>query len=257
MINKLLAITFAFFFCAYAQAAKLAIIIDDLGNQYKSGMRAVNLNAPLNLAFLPLTPYAKTLSSRAYKKGHLNMLHQPMQSMSGALLGPGGLSVSTPKKQYKAILERNLASITQPKGINNHMGSLLTQNQKAMDTLMPLIKKTGLFFIDSKTSANSVAEKTAKKYDITTAHRHVFLDHIRKTEFIDQQFTQALNIAKKQGFAIVIGHPYSKTLAYLEKQLPTLYLYDIELVRLDEYLKPAPITPKPSDHPIFLFGLMP
>lgn len=255
MIKKLLIITALL--SPSAHGAKLAIIIDDLGNQYRSGMRAVNLTPPLNLAFLPQTPYSRTLSERSYKKGHLNMLHQPMQSLSGAQLGPGGLSLSTPQKDYKAILERNLASISHPKGINNHMGSLLTQNQKAMDALMPLIKKTGLFFIDSKTSANSVAEKTAKKYDITTAHRHVFLDHIRKTEFIDQQFTQAFNIAKKQGFAILIGHPYSKTLDYLEKQLPLLYLYDIELVRLDEYLKPVKIIPKPSDHPIFLFGLMP
>lgn len=255
MINKLLIITVLL--SAHAHSAKLAIIIDDLGNQYQSGIRAVSLNAPLNLAFLPHTPYAKTLSERAYKKGHLNMLHQPMQSLSGAPLGPGGLSLSTPKNEYKTILKRNLASIKRPKGINNHMGSLLTQNTQAMNTLMALIKKTGLFFIDSKTSANSIAEQTAQKYGITTAHRHVFLDHIRKTEFIDQQFRQALSIAKKHGMAILIGHPYSKTLDYLEQHLPLLYLYNIELIRLDEYLKPTKTIPNTPEHTIFLFGLMP
>lgn len=239
-----------------AQSAKLAIIIDDLGNQYKSGLRTINLKAPLNMAFLPHTPHAKSLSIAAHKRGHLNMLHQPMASLSGAPLGPGGLSSETNKQDYKSILERNLASIRHVKGMNNHMGSLLTQDKPAMEALMPLIKEQKLFFIDSLTTASSVARKTAQKYGIRNHKRHVFLDHFRNTPFIHKQFKQAVALAKKKGFAILIGHPYKPTLDYLEKALPSLYLQNVELVRLDSYFEAQKKPPKVFvDHPIFLFGI--
>lgn len=240
-----------------AQSAKLAVIIDDLGNHYKSGLRTVMLKAPLNLAFLPQTPHAQSLSKASHKQGHLNMLHQPMASLSGAALGPGGLSSETKKQDYKAILERNLASIYQVKGVNNHMGSLLTQDKPAMAAFMPLVKEQKLFFIDSLTTANSLARSMAQQHKIPNHRRHVFLDHFKNTPFIDKQFKQAVRIAKKRGFAILIGHPYKPTLEYLEQALPSLYLQDVELVRLDTYLQGQKKQPKQFPvHPIFLFGIM-
>lgn len=241
-------------------AGKLALIIDDLGNKKHLDSQAVALPAPLNLAFLPHTPFAKSLSEQAHQNGHAVMLHQPMANMSGAPLGAGGLTLNTPFNDYATILSENINSLMHVVGVNNHMGSLLTQNTQAMAQMMRILKDKKLFFIDSRTSANSVAQKVAQQNGIPSAHRHVFLDHINQMEFIRQQFTQALKQAKQNGFAILIAHPYANSLQYLQQQLPSLYLQGITLVRLDHYFAQQAQTKQPQlmeDHTIFLFGVMP
>ncbi len=263
---KQVILTFAVYlltlFSSVVWAGKLAIIIDDLGYKKHLDEKAVTLPAPLNLAFLPHTPYAQKLSLQAYQNGHVIMLHQPMASMKGAPLGKGGLTEHTKAADYARILNRNLNSLAHVAGVNNHMGSLLTQNTGAMQQVMSVLKKKSLFFIDSRTSAQSVAEKVAKEYGIASAHRHVFLDHVNQPNFIRRQFAQAVKLAQKKGFAILIAHPYSNSLNFLRQHLPSLYLQNIQLQRLDTYFTDYPqnkfkqVNP-PLDHSIFLFGIMP
>lgn len=218
-----------------AQAADLLIIIDDVGNNKALGERTVNLPGPLNLAFLPHTPHASKLAVIAHKKGHGIMLHAPMANELGSKLGPGGLYPHMHKQILQETLIDDLNVIPHVQGINNHMGSLLTQKDEHMQWVMEIVKQRGLYFIDSLTSNHSVALKQAKKAGIPTLKRDVFLDNELDTPSLQAQFDNAVSIAKKRGYAVLIGHPYPETIAFLNKAIPTLSAHNIKLQRLDRF----------------------
>lgn len=221
-------------FCSFPQLSKasqanisrLVIIIDDVGNNKQYGQQTVELPGRITLAFLPHTPFAKRLAKQAYAQGKEVMLHQPMANESQAALGPGALTAELSESEFKKILNYNIASIPHLSGLNNHMGSALTTQQQAMNWTMQVSKQHQLYFVDSLTNANSVAQQTAQQYQIKNLKRHVFLDHEKSQEFIDGQFKQAIKIAKQYGVAVLIGHPYPETLSYLQQALTELTATD-------------------------------
>ena len=214
--------------------AKIALIIDDMGNQLDSGRRAVMLPGPLTYAFLPHTPYVPVLANLAHRQGKQVMLHQPLESYAGNKLGPGGLTLHMPQRAFKESLMENIVSIPHIQGVNNHMGSLMTRHPGAMRWLMEVLGEAGLFFVDSRTTEKSIAHAVAKESSIATINRDVFLDHNRDEESIRGQFERLLRRAKLQGSAVGIGHPYPETLAVLEAVLPQLAEQGIELVLVSE-----------------------
>lgn len=216
--------------------ANLIIVIDDIGNNRKLGQRTVNLPGPLNLAFLPHTPFAKRLAERAHQQGHSIMLHTPMANKNAAKLGPGGMTENMTTQQWRTILEDNLHAIPHVQGVNNHMGSLLTENSKAMATVMHTLQQRGLFFIDSLTTANSVARQQAQLAGLPNLQRDIFLDHDVTPEAISGQFNKAIKLAKQRGIAVVIGHPYPETLDFLEGKLDNLSQNGIRLHSAHQYL---------------------
>jgi polysaccharide deacetylase 2 family uncharacterized protein YibQ len=143
------------------------------------------------------------------------------------------------QETFLATLRDNLQAVPHVIGVNNHMGSQLTQNPEAMDWLMTELKQQGLFFIDSRTSADSLAMATAISQQLPTDERDVFLDHERTQAFISKQFDYLLKLAKRDGHALAIGHPYPETLDLLEQRLPQLQAQGIELVSISELLQPA------------------
>src|SRR5690606_32302890 len=118
--------------------------------------------------------------------------------------------------------EENLASVPHARGVNNHMGSLITRHPGHMTWLMQSLARDGLFFVDSYTHPQSVALEMAREGGIPTARRDVFLDHVPEPEAIAFQFRRLVSRAKRNGQAIGIGHPSPETLEFLQAALPVL-----------------------------------
>lgn len=214
-------------------AAKIAIVIDDIGNN-KNDLKAALLPGNISFAVLPYTPYARAFALRAHHQKKQILLHMPMEAVENNRPGPGVVTADMNNAQIKLQLVNALDSIPYVTGVNNHMGSKLTQLHMPMQAVMETLAARKLFFIDSRTSEFSVAEKMAGEFGVRTSHRHVFLDNQVDEPYLQQQFEQLLSIAKRQGQAIGIGHPYPETLSFLQKQLPQLQEQGIELVFVSE-----------------------
>lgn len=223
-------------FLPLAHSAQLVIIIDDLGNNYDLSNAMVELDAPLTLAFLPHTPHAKKLAKKAYLNNKEIILHAPMENSLAAPLGPGALTKDLSEDTFKKVLLKSIASIPHIQGINNHMGSALTQNSLAMKWVMETLKQEQLYFVDSLTSPKSVAYQQAKNYQLPALRRHIFLDNNKDPKALLLQWNKALNIAEKSGRAILIGHPYPESHAFLAKQIPKLAEQKIELIPASKLL---------------------
>lgn len=225
--------------------ALISIVIDDLGNNLEQGRRVVRLPGPVACAFLPHTPFGAPLAREAYENAKEIILHLPMQSTDGAELGPGSLQLHMGPGEIAAALNDNLRTVPHATGVSNHMGSLLTQQPEPMRWLMQAIAHRGnLFFIDSRTTADTIAAKTATELGIPNLERNVFLDDDRNIDVIAQQFDRLIALARVRGGALALGHPYPETLAMLERRLPELQGSSVRLVApsmLLEHLNPATV----------------
>lgn len=217
-------------------SAQLVVIIDDIGNSYSLGNAMVELDAPLTLAFLPHTPHAKTLANKANLLHKDVILHAPMENTVKAALGPGALTKALTETEFKLTLKKAIASIPHVQGINNHMGSELTQNKQSMQWVMETLKGEDLFFVDSLTSPKSVAYQQAVKYQLPALRRHIFLDNNKSTQALTKQWNKAIKIAHKTGRAILIGHPYRESHAFLAQQIPKLAAQNVEVISASELL---------------------
>jgi polysaccharide deacetylase 2 family uncharacterized protein YibQ len=234
----------------------IAIIIDDMGNRLVEGSKALDLPGAVTFAFLPHTPYARKMAEQAHTTGKEVMLHLPMDAHSGKALGPGGLSLHMTEQQFQDTLASSLAAVPHVTGLNNHMGSLLTQHPGAMDWLMQDLQRRGnLFFVDSRTTSLTVAEQLAHEHQIPVAGRDVFLDNLREPEYIRQQFQQLIRRAKVRGKAIGIGHPFPETIAILAEELQQLegsgvkLVFTSEIIATDQRNIPwqASLSPSPKE----------
>lgn len=216
----------------------VSIIIDDLGNRLGSGTRTVALPGPITCAFLPSTPHARRLATLAHESGKEVMLHLPMQALETPLLDDGGLVATMTRRDFLRTVREDLLAVPYVSGVNNHMGSLLTQFRGHMQWLMEeLSHYDDLYFVDSFTSILSVAHQVAADNRVPTARRDVFLDDVVDEEAIAQQFTQLIEIAHRKGTAVAIGHPHPQTLAFLEANLSRLREAGIELLPVSQLIR--------------------
>ena len=195
-----------------AESPAIAIIIDDLGHNLDAGKRVINSNWKIACSILPARPYSIELAKLAHRNGKEIMVHLPMQANNVQRLGYGALTAGMNKQDFTLTVNTSIDSIPYARGINNHMGSLLTQHESHMDLLMQTIANRDdyLYFIDSKTTASTIASNIASEYHIPTLMRDVFLDtesHDKK--HVRSQVRRLINIAKRKGYALAIGHPYS------------------------------------------------
>lgn len=213
------------------EPAKIVIIIDDMGMDRKRSQRTVELPGPLTLAFLPYAPKLDGITQEAMAKGHELIIHMPMEPMDAGL-NPGSIALRAgmTDADIDAMLEKAFASFAGYKGMNNHMGSRLTKDEKAMRRVMENLKKHGLFFVDSKTIGSSVASRMAAEAGMKYGDRDVFLDHQDTPEFVRAALRQTERVASKKGFAIAIGHPKDSTINALKEWLPGLKARGFELV---------------------------
>jgi len=226
------------FFVPAAYADKLAsIIIDDLGNNLEYGNMAIDLPGPITLAFLPHTVFTTTLADRAHNSGKEIMLHLPLQSIRHHSLTPGTLKLHMTHVEFTRQLKSDIESVPHIKGINNHMGSLLTQHPGHMDWLMSaLANKGGLYFIDSRTTTKSVASLFAKKHRVPHLDRDIFLDPDFRPETIRREFTRFINKAIQTGYAIAIAHPHPGTIQFIREHLDELEEQGVKLVPVSEII---------------------
>ena len=216
---------------------QIAVIIDDMGYQLQNGLRAIALPGALTLSILPHSPNGWVLARIGHKIGKEIMLHAPMSNIRGLPLDQGGLTEEMNHTDFINTLNNNLNAIPHISGVNNHMGSSLTQKPQPMQWLMTTLKQRGLYFIDSRTSAESLAWETALTHQLPSLKRDVFLDNDRDPEKISTQFLLLLRLAKKNGYALAIGHPYTETLNVLEKNLKLLQENGIKLVSVSQLLQ--------------------
>lgn len=225
------------FLCNSAQANEIAIIIDDMGYN-ESDYQAFELPREVVFSVLPHTPFSSKFSRLAERQNREVMLHMPMEALSAAELGKGGIYSTMSKSTIQDAILKAHQSVPNAIGMNNHMGSKLTQLTFPMQATMEYLARKRLFFIDSKTTRYSRAEDIAKQNGVPTGHRHVFLDHLSDLRHINYQFSRLKRIAKKYGFAVGIAHPHELTINYLKEHLPELDKQGYALVTMGDALQP-------------------
>lgn len=217
----------------------ISLIIDDLGEQISVTKRTIALPGRFNCSFLPVTGQAAELAHAAHIQGKEIMLHLPMEAQQhNQRMGDIAFTQHMQFDDFQAMLKLGLARIPHLRGVNNHMGSLLTQVPHSMQHFMAsLSEHQPLFFVDSRTTSQSIAASTAENYGIPHVERDIFLDNQRNHAAISQQFERLIRIAEKRGSAVAIAHPYPETLSFLEQTLPQLEARGIILVPISELLQ--------------------
>lgn len=218
-----------------AAAGDLALVIDDIGYSKHRGLQTLALPGNFTIAVLPFAPHTQSLVRSANNRGIDIIIHQPMEPQAGphVRLEADTLRVSMSAAEMNAAFARSLAAVPQRLGVSNHTGSLFTQHRGHMALLMHQLKAADLFFLDSRTTAATVAVEVAEENGVLAMKRDVFLDHTRTAPALERSWAKALRIARRQGSAILVGHPYPISLKFLEEQLSTLPA-DINLVGLAE-----------------------
>ena len=220
-----------------AERIKIALVLDDMGMNLTQSKAALTLPASVTFAFLPYAPQVKNLSSKAHSKGHETILHMPMEAMDGgADLGGTALQSGMDKQAFDKTFNQLASSFDGYVGVNNHMGSRLTQDRQAMNVFMAELKRRNLFFLDSRTIHTTIASEVASIHGVPHAERKVFLDHKETPEFVRNSFARLEDIARREGSAVAIGHPKAVTIEALKEWIPTLEAKGIELVPLSQVM---------------------
>jgi len=217
---------------ATPQKAYLTLIIDDLGQSLPRDRRVLALPGPVTTAIMPDTPHATEFAREAHRAGKIVILHMPMDPATGPFAWHPELPIEELEKRLNAAFKM----VPYTAGINNHMGSRMTAQPAAMAWLMADLQRRHKFFVDSRTSAQTVAAQQAQKIDLASVSRDVFLDDEPTETAIYTQLQTAINLARKQGSAVMIGHPYPQTLAVLERELPKLKAQGIEWIDIRQMI---------------------
>jgi len=226
---------------AAAPVPRITIIIDDLGNRASDARRVASLPGPVACAVLPDTPYAEAVARACRDAGKDVLLHLPMQgSDPAAKPGDGQLTVHQSREEMGQRLDAALGRVPFATGVNNHMGSALTPRVAHMHWLMRDLAARGLWFVDSYTTAASVAAESARLAGVPALRRDVFLDSERETGAIAAQWERLLRIAAEAGHAVAIGHPHAETLDVLEAVLPGLPARGFSLVSPTDMIAETP-----------------
>jgi len=217
---------------------EIAIIIDDIGFDRHNAEALMHLNIRITLSVLPFTPFGKAIIGNCKNKKVDFMLHLPMQPEEYPKINPGkgALLESMSPDTLISQLNKDINWFPCLKGINNHMGSLLTQDADKINQVFSILKKKNLFFIDSLTSSKSICASSAKLFKMKFARRDIFLDNIQKEKYIINQLDKLYNIALQRGYAIGIGHPYNATVKALRDYVPVLS-EKVEFVKASSLVK--------------------
>ena len=202
----------------------VAIIIDDIGYDRKMADGFLDLGIPLTFSVLPMGTFNASIVKKARAGNVEIMLHLPMEpdNYPSVNPGPGALLSSMTPDQLIAQLNADLDSIDGVRGVNNHMGSKLTASSEQLRQIFTILKKRDLFFVDSRTSVNTLCRPSAELLQLPFAERDVFIDHEPTREFVKKQLNLLIKRARRQGYAIGIAHPHSVTYRILKEQLPVL-----------------------------------
>lgn len=199
----------------------IAIVLDDLGIDKRRGRRAIELPAPVTLAFLPYATELAEQTALARRRGHELLVHIPMRPHGhDSDPGPNVLDIDLGAVEVRARIDWSLQQFDGYVGVNNHMGSRFTESAEGMRLVAEAMRGRGLLFLDSLTSAKSVGEATAHALGVPTTRRDVFLDNTDTAAEVELRLAQTERLARETGSAIAIGHPRDATLNVLEAWIP-------------------------------------
>ena len=219
------------------EAPVLALIIDDWGYPTLAAEPLIAYPLPLTMAVLPRLDLSQKLSERLYAAGHEVILHQPMEALDSNLdLGPGGITEGMDSAEVRDLLKENLASLPVAVGLNNHMGSLITADYETMGTVLDVVKELGLFFVDSRTSTNSVVAEVARQVGVPFGVNNFFIDNESDVEKIRAQIRAGLTLAQNRGHAVLIGHVRPATADALWAMIPEFLDSGVQLVPISRLL---------------------
>lgn len=198
----------------------IAIVIDDVGIDRPHSRRAWELPGPLTMSFLPYARDLHEQAKAAHAHGQELMLHLPMEPGGVADPGPNALLVSLGKAELEARVTAALDSFDGYVGVNNHMGSRFTAYRPGMETVLRQFRARGLLFLDSRTTPSSVGDQVAQELGVPSVARNVFLDDDEALPAVKRRLAETEAVARRQGFAVAIGHPHETTLQALAEWLP-------------------------------------
>ncbi|MDF1748646.1 MAG: divergent polysaccharide deacetylase family protein [Alphaproteobacteria bacterium] len=223
----------------------IALIFDDLGIDQGHSREAIDLPGPMTMAFLTYGHNLQDLVSKAKANGHEILVHVPMAPLDLSIdPGPNALQRELGTTEILRRLDWDLSQFSGYVGINNHMGSRFTADPEGMRLVLNELKRRGLIFVDSVTTSESKGYSTAAALGMPYAVRDVFLDNTIDAEAIRKQLTRVEATAKRQGYAIAIGHPHPETLAVVTEWLKTIQSSGFQLVPVSTIVRMQQATPR-------------
>jgi polysaccharide deacetylase 2 family uncharacterized protein YibQ len=227
-----------------APQARVALVIDDLGRSLAEADRLLALGAPVSAAVLPFEPRSAAVARRLRAAGAEVLVHLPMEAADAADPGPNaiyeGLDAETVARRTGAAID----AVPGAAGVNNHMGSRATADEATMVAILGVVAERGLYFLDSRTTPDSLAFDRARARGVPAARRDVFLDDDPSPEAVRAQLERLLALARERGAAVAIGHPREATLAVLEQEIPRARAAGIEFVPVSYLLERSETLPE-------------
>jgi polysaccharide deacetylase 2 family uncharacterized protein YibQ len=219
---------------------KVALIIDDMGYSLDAIYDILSLQEPITVAIIPFSPLGEQTAQLAYQNGLEILLHLPLESINNTEANngiEGIISTDMSEQEIIALVEKNLDQVPYISGVNNHMGSKVTPDASLMYTILQRLKQRDLFFIDSRTTANSVAYDVALQLEIPTAQRHVFLDNERDENTIREKLIELFTLAQDRGEAVGICHPLPETIKVLKEFFHLAKQFGVKPVFISEIVR--------------------
>lgn len=217
---------------------RMAIVIDDMGQDLEKITELIGLSAPITIAVMPGQRFSRETAQRSFENGLEVILHLPMEPKDKAFRpGSGALLTRMGRDELRATALRGLESVPHITGVNNHMGSKFTEDAEGMATVLELIKEKKLYFLDSRTSPQSVAGKVAGEMGLRSISRDVFLDNEQDTQYVRERLDELVRTAKRNGKAVGIGHPHPETFAALKEIVSKAKAEGVVLVKLSDLLE--------------------
>jgi polysaccharide deacetylase 2 family uncharacterized protein YibQ len=196
----------------------VALVIDDAGNNLQELEPFLAFPGPLTIAVLPGLPNSAEAARRIRAAGKEVFLHQPMEALGGQNPGPGAVYTGMDSAEIRRIIGRNLDEIGPVAGLNNHQGSKITMDEKAMETVLALCRERGIHFLDSRKTADTAAPEAAKRLGMKIGERDIFLDNEQEKTAMLNSLEAGLTRAESRGAVVMIGHTWSPELASLLTQ---------------------------------------
>lgn len=218
---------------------RISIVIDDMGADIEKLRELMRLDSPITVAVMPHLKYSAKVATEAHARGWEVIMHLPMEpkDMGENDPGIGALLVVMTPEEVRTQMANDFKTVPYALGVNNHMGSKFTEDAGLMTVVMQEVKRKNMFFLDSRTSPDSVAGKLARNMKVDSADRNVFLDNTREKGYIKGQIRELVAIARKKGKAIGIGHPYPETIEALMETVDDLDKEGVTVVRLSELIE--------------------
>jgi len=227
----------------YKPGPRIAIVLDDWGRSMANLSVLYEIKRPITISVLPDLKYSKRIASDAGKRGYEVLLHLPLESKGGRYAEPGTICCAMSEKEILWRFGKALESVPGASGVNNHQGSKATENRHVMGTVLPQIKKEGLFFLDSFTTSKSICPEICSQIGLRSAKRNVFLDTPESKlkgkeleDYIRRQLRQLGDEAISKGWAIGIGHDRKVTLKVIKDMVPELEKKGVKFVRVSDII---------------------